>query len=133
MMGLLWIALALANPEIPYDGLDQDGDGLDWADVDGDSVPSVLAGGEDCNDRDLRVHPDAWDWRGDGIDRDCDGLDGMVEGPVGRGVKVLMGVTARYGEALGAFSVLGLLAWLAAPCSRDERSAARGVTRETTN
>lgn len=132
MRGLLWIALALANPEIPYDGLDQDGDGLDWTDVDGDSVPSVLAGGEDCDDRDRWVHPGAWDRRGDGIDRDCDGLDGMVEGPAARGIKTLMGVAARFGEALGAFSVLGLLGWLAAPFSRGERSTAEEVTRGTT-
>jgi hypothetical protein len=63
--------------EIPYDGIDQDGDGVDLVDVDGDGEPSVLARGRDCNDRDPDVHPRARDRRGDGVDRDCDGSDGQ--------------------------------------------------------
>jgi hypothetical protein len=44
-------------------------------DVDGDGVPSVLAGGDDCNDRDPRVNPRVLDRDGDGIDADCGGSD----------------------------------------------------------
>ncbi|TNE90046.1 MAG: hypothetical protein EP330_09465 [Deltaproteobacteria bacterium] len=69
-------ALALVAGEMPYDGIDQDGDGVDLVDVDGDGFPSELVGGGDCNDRDPRVHPDACDSERDGIDLDCDGADG---------------------------------------------------------
>lgn len=65
----------LVAVEVPYDGIDQDGDGVDLVDQDGDGVPSVLVGGGDCNDRDRRVHPGRWDRPGDGIDADCDGDD----------------------------------------------------------
>lgn len=71
------MAMLLHTPEIPYDNIDQDGDGVDLVDVDGDGFPSVLAGGRDCNDRSRWVRPDAWDGPGDGVDADCEGLDGM--------------------------------------------------------
>ena len=76
-----WIAVALAVGEIPYDGVDQDGDGVDLIDVDGDGYPSTLALGMDCNDRDASVNPSSWDGWGDGVDEDCDGLDGMHQRP----------------------------------------------------
>jgi hypothetical protein len=41
---------------------DQDGDGYD-------------SGGQDCNDNDRRINPDALDKPGDGIDQNCDGAD----------------------------------------------------------
>ncbi len=63
------------RPEIPYDGIDQDGDGSDLVDRDRDGAPSVLAWGDDCNDRDATVHPGAREVNGDGIDSDCDGSD----------------------------------------------------------
>jgi hypothetical protein len=66
----------MANPiEIPYDGIDQDLDGSDLIDVDGDGYASVLAGGQDCDDRRPWVHPHAWDAPGDGVDANCDGDD----------------------------------------------------------
>ncbi len=43
------------------------------ADIDGDGV--TVAGG-DCNDRDSSIHPKAGDNFGNGVDEDCDGVDG---------------------------------------------------------
>lgn len=80
----LWMALALAGGEMPYDGVDQDEDGVDLVDVDGDGFASTLAFGLDCNDRDSRVRPDAADWRKDGVDQDCDGADGEDPPPAGQ-------------------------------------------------
>jgi len=77
---MLWFAWALLGSEIPYDGIDQDGDGVDLIDVDGDGEPSVLAFGRDCNDRDPTVGPGARDRVGDGVDSDCDGGDGPRRG-----------------------------------------------------
>ncbi|MSP56999.1 MAG: hypothetical protein EXR69_15565, partial [Myxococcales bacterium] len=60
-------------------------------DVDGDGFGSVGSGGEDCNDADATVHPDATDTWYDGIDSDCAGDDDYdqdgdgVEGAEGGG------------------------------------------------
>lgn len=72
----MWWLMFTLGTEIPYDGIDQDGDGCDLVDVDGDGATSVLAGGRDCNDRDAAVHPRARDVEGDRIDADCGGSDG---------------------------------------------------------
>ena len=70
---------AAAAVEIPYDGIDQDGDGRDLTDRDGDGYASTLAFGPDCNDRDGAVHPGRLDWITDGVDANCDGLDGYID------------------------------------------------------
>ncbi len=54
------------------DGIDQNCDGADGVDRDGDGFPSFSTGGQDCNDDDAEIHPDADDPPGDD-DRDCDG------------------------------------------------------------
>ena len=65
-------------------------------DVDGDGYASVLVGGLDCDDRRAWVRPDAWDGRGDGVDADCEGADGMrdisMSAQVWRGFTTLRGV-----------------------------------------
>ncbi len=67
--------------ELPYDRVDQDGDGVDLTDVDRDGFASVLAFGADCADRDPLVHPEALDLRGDRLDADCGGSDGPDHRP----------------------------------------------------
>ena len=49
-------------------------------DADGDGFFSEDSGGNDCNDADAGVHPDAADNQGDGVDQDCDGVpdDGVL-------------------------------------------------------
>ena len=60
--------------EIAYDGIDQDCDGADFADVDGDGFDwDGVRGGTDCDDDDANVSPDATEIWYDGVDQDCDG------------------------------------------------------------
>jgi len=58
--------------ETPYDGIDQDCDGLDLTDVDSDGHDSIVVGGEDCDDNNSSVNPDAPELA-NGVDDDCDG------------------------------------------------------------
>ncbi len=59
--------------EIPYDDIDQDCDGADLTDVDGDGWDALQVGGEDCDDSDAQVSPEASESCNE-IDDDCDGL-----------------------------------------------------------
>jgi hypothetical protein len=61
--------------DIPYDGIDQDCSGADFADVDDDGYDAVEAGGDDCDDDNADIHPGAEDTPYDGIDQDCSGAD----------------------------------------------------------
>jgi hypothetical protein len=45
-------------------------------DADGDGAFNPLIGGLDCDDTDAAIHPGAVDRPGDGLDMDCDGIDG---------------------------------------------------------
>jgi MYXO-CTERM domain-containing protein len=58
--------------EIPYDGVDQDCDGVDLTDADGDGFEGSEVGGEDCDDSDEDVYPGAAEVWYDGVDQDCD-------------------------------------------------------------
>ncbi|MCB9762498.1 MAG: hypothetical protein H6739_22055 [Alphaproteobacteria bacterium] len=62
-------------PEQPYDGIDQDCDGVDLVDVDEDGWDAVEAGGEDCDDDAAAVNPGATEVWYNGLDEDCDGND----------------------------------------------------------
>ena len=58
--------------DIPYDGIDQNCDGVDATiDTDGDGVNSDT----DCDDNDANIYPGAIEVPNDGIDQDCDGQD----------------------------------------------------------
>ena len=62
--------------EVPYDGVDNDCAGGDLTDLDDDGFDSVLVeGGEDCDDGDPAVNPDAEEVPYDGVDNDCAGGD----------------------------------------------------------
>ena len=67
----------LTNPgaaDIPYNGVDEDCDGVDLTDVDNDGFISDTVGGLDCNDFLPTVYPGAPEVPGDGLDNDCNGL-----------------------------------------------------------
>ncbi len=54
----------LINPngtEIPYDGIDQDCNGRDFADLDGDGFDSTIVGGNDCDDSDALININSTD------------------------------------------------------------------------
>jgi hypothetical protein len=55
-----------------------------YEDKDGDNYPVCVdpnyRGGrqdQDCNDNDKTIYPGAEDTKGDGIDQNCDGVDGL--------------------------------------------------------
>jgi hypothetical protein len=58
--------------EIESDGIDNDCDGIDAADLDNDGHIAEAAGGDDCNDGDANTYPGAPE-QADGVDNDCDG------------------------------------------------------------
>lgn len=62
------------SQDVPYDGIDQDCDGVDVTDVDQDGYDAIEAGGTDCDDADGEIHPDIDDPCG-GVDDDCDGVE----------------------------------------------------------
>ncbi len=59
--------------EIPYDGIDQDCSGGDYADLDEDGHDADFAGGADCDDEDGTIYPGAVEVCGDTVDQDCSG------------------------------------------------------------
>jgi hypothetical protein len=55
--------------------VDENGCSASQRDVDGDGYEGSLGTGEDCNDNDINIYPDAPELCDDGIDQDCDGSD----------------------------------------------------------
>jgi hypothetical protein len=56
--------------------------GSEWtlvvgSDADGDGYFAIASGGDDCDDGDAGINPGATDSSTDGIDQDCDGVDGV--------------------------------------------------------
>ena len=68
-------SVGAGTTEIAYDGIDQDCDGSDLADLDGDGSDSNIVGGADCDDDDPDRGPHALEHWYDGVDQDCDGAD----------------------------------------------------------
>jgi large repetitive protein len=62
------------NPEVAYDGIDQDCDNLDLTDQDGDGFDSDVVGGPDCDDSTALVAP--------GLPEVCDLVDTNCDGNV---------------------------------------------------
>jgi hypothetical protein len=66
-------SISTAGTEIPYDGVDDDCSGADLTDVDGDGYDAEVVDGDDCDDYDDDVYPEAPELD-DGDDNDCDVL-----------------------------------------------------------
>jgi MYXO-CTERM domain-containing protein len=63
-----------------YDGRIQDCTRTSDYDQDGDGFDAATAGGDDCDDTSVSIHPGQTDVAGDAIDADCDGVDGSAPG-----------------------------------------------------
>ncbi len=96
--------------EIPYDGIDQDCDGVDLTDVDGDGHDGGPSG-TDCDDSEPLVYPDAIEDCRNDRDDDCDGLEDLEDPDCGAGdEEVPDDCSCSVGRST-PFS----LAWLAVP------------------
>jgi hypothetical protein len=67
------------NDVVDPDGLDANCDGIDGVDRDGDGYASLASGGDDCQDQDEAIHPDAQEVPGDWVDNDCTGGDAVCD------------------------------------------------------
>lgn len=114
-LGMLGAAAATAvglmacygMPICPDDKLvDLDGDGA-FACADGGK--EVVGPPADCDDRDATRRPGVWDAPGDGIDQDCDGVDGTRGATTASGVASASAVvrTSASGGASAAVSASG--------------------------
>jgi hypothetical protein len=73
-------------------------------DADGDGYGTEAEGGDDCNDADATIHPSAEEVCEDGLDADCDGIDGRCGAWASGDIADLADVTfagERAGDAAG--------------------------------
>ena len=68
---------AVATNALDEIGLSQVQVQVNNCDLDHDGFSSIPCGGPDCDDGNVGMNPDAEDATGDGIDENCDGLDGV--------------------------------------------------------
>lgn len=95
-------------------------------DADGDGVLAWACGGEDCDDTDATVHPGVDDATIDGVDRDCDGVDGCEAVEWTAGGKT-PGCSSTGGSGGGLAAGLGALGLIALAWRRDASSRGRGA------
>jgi len=111
--------------EVPYDGVDQDCDGVDMNDIDHDGSVGSEAGGPDCDDSSPAVAPGNAEVCGDGLDNDCVGGDGACAEDTGGdaldgdSVDISTGSCASVPGSAGA--ALGLLLAAGAAAARRRR------------
>ncbi len=67
------------DPDTPTVNLSLSGTGYAYIDNDGDGYLSMLSGGDDCNDTNPNIHPQATEICNDNIDQNCDGADALCE------------------------------------------------------
>lgn len=73
-LGITAFALSACDA-VAFKGMGSDSDSSGYTDYDGDGYESEVTGGDDCNDQDSAVHPDAPETSGDGTDSNCNGSD----------------------------------------------------------
>jgi hypothetical protein len=66
-------------PELPYNDVDEDCDGVALMDVDGDGHDGVRGGGDDCDDSNPTINPSHIEICYDALDNNCDGWEGGTD------------------------------------------------------
>ena len=107
--GYLWLGWGAAESHsLIYQALETSPGAL--YDLDRDGVAAEADGGADCDDFDPATRPGAEDLPGDGIDRDCDGDDGLAGAPDDRSPPGALACSVpRSGAAIPALLLLALI------------------------
>jgi MYXO-CTERM domain-containing protein len=109
-----------ADVGAPYVSNGESGEGRAYVflpDADRDGHPSVLVGGDDCDDTDMSIRPGAPDAMCNGVDNDCDGTpdDDYAAQPTTCGV----GACAATGVTSCVAGTIGDLCTPATPAAND--------------
>jgi len=75
---------------------------------------------EDCNDNDAATHPGAPDSKGDGVDQNCDGVDGIAPdaGPDGESSSSSGGMCVSCAQAVGSTGLVAPPAQFCTPAGQ---------------